>query len=326
MNGQPTRPSDPVVVGDYDESLYSGNGGTISSYKFKGLNPGDFGIPPCWGYVILNATGINWINKGGITKLCMRSSYDIAGTPPTGPAADQLTIEGPLHVGAHDPYLEVGYLTPGTLKTANGMVDSGEISFSDGDYGTAWGSATGWVYTGEENKVGQRDTGFVYVIYRGMLFFDTRQLLPGDNIIDAVVALYGYSDNSWDNFNITVQEPIPAAPHKPLVVGDYNQANYTKSRGTLNTSFWKVEDWNYVFLSNFSAYVPGGITPMVLRSNTDIGAAPPGFMRREFVSYYSPDATDPLKVPQLILTLMGGRQLIAPPSYSLTWESGSFGR
>jgi hypothetical protein len=222
--------------------------------------------------------------------------------------------------------LEVGYLTPGTLKTANGMVDSGEISFSDGDYGTAWGSATGWVYTGEENKVGQRDTGFVYVIYRGMLFFDTRQLLPGDNIIDAVVALYGYGDNSWDNFNITVQEPIPTAPHKPLVVGDYNQTQYTKSRGTLNTSFWKVEDWNHIFLTNFSAYVPGGITPMVLRSHLDIAGAPPGFNRREFVSYYSPDAVDPTKVPQLILTLTGGRQLIAPPQYSLTWEAGSFGR
>jgi hypothetical protein len=60
--------------------------------------------------------------------------------------------------------------------------------------------------------------------------------------------------------------------------------------------------------------------------NLDIAGAQPGFMRSEFVSYYSPEATDPTKVPQLILTLMGGRQLIAPPQYSLTWEAGSFGR
>lgn len=59
LDGQPTYPHNPVVDGDYDRTLYSGDGG---SRDFDSDAPGAY-------YDInLNATGIGWINKGGITK------------------------------------------------------------------------------------------------------------------------------------------------------------------------------------------------------------------------------------------------------------------
>lgn len=73
QNGQPSYPSQPVQTGDYSKSLYSSNGGSISSnnllmYGYANLN--------------LNATGLTWINKTGTTRLMLRTDHDIAGTTP----------------------------------------------------------------------------------------------------------------------------------------------------------------------------------------------------------------------------------------------------
>jgi len=75
QNGQPDYPHDPLQAGDYGKEHYSGNGGSIttSSWPYGTLVE----IP-------LNGTALNWIVKGGTTKLCLRSSRDIQGTPPTG--------------------------------------------------------------------------------------------------------------------------------------------------------------------------------------------------------------------------------------------------
>jgi hypothetical protein len=73
QNGQPTYPSNPVVTSDYNQSYYSGNGGSINT----SVVPYNFSYSP--GYTFsLNSTGISWINAGGITKFIWRSSDDIA--------------------------------------------------------------------------------------------------------------------------------------------------------------------------------------------------------------------------------------------------------
>ncbi len=72
QNGQPTYPHNPLQSGDYTKSHYSGNGGGFNTVNFvDGWN--DFGL-----------TNLTWINRYGITKLCLRSSRDISGTTPTG--------------------------------------------------------------------------------------------------------------------------------------------------------------------------------------------------------------------------------------------------
>jgi len=76
QNGQPTYPHDPAVTGDYDKDNYSGDGGSMNTadWSLAGYNE-----------ITLNSTGRGWVQKGSgaMTKLCLRSSKDIAGTTPT---------------------------------------------------------------------------------------------------------------------------------------------------------------------------------------------------------------------------------------------------
>jgi len=72
QNGQPTYPHTPLLFGDYNKSYYSGNGGGLSTTSFvNGRNN-------------ITLTNHSWIQKGEMTKLCLRSSRDINGTTPTG--------------------------------------------------------------------------------------------------------------------------------------------------------------------------------------------------------------------------------------------------
>jgi len=72
QNGQPTYPHIPVVEADYNYTYYSGDGGSVNTAD---INEGSFNT------ITLNSTGRNWINKGGITKLLLRSQRDIDSTP-----------------------------------------------------------------------------------------------------------------------------------------------------------------------------------------------------------------------------------------------------
>jgi len=76
QSGAPVYPHVPVVAADYDKSLYSGNGGQLSS---AAMFAGGYNT------LTLNATGQSWITKAGQTKFMLRSDRDIAGTTPTGP-------------------------------------------------------------------------------------------------------------------------------------------------------------------------------------------------------------------------------------------------
>lgn len=74
QSGMPTYPHDPIVAGDYNKEHYSGNGGEFDIANWK---------LPDWNNIELNANGKEWINKEGMTKLCLRTNTDIAGEPPT---------------------------------------------------------------------------------------------------------------------------------------------------------------------------------------------------------------------------------------------------
>lgn len=74
-NGQPTYPHIPISLADYDISLYSGNGGSISVSSLP-ANGEYFDIN-------LNSTGLLWINRDGITKLSLMTTNDINSIEPT---------------------------------------------------------------------------------------------------------------------------------------------------------------------------------------------------------------------------------------------------
>jgi hypothetical protein len=72
QNGQPVCPHNPLQTTDYNKVLYSGNGGSLSTANFvNGRNN-------------ITLSNLAWINRIGLTKLCLRSSRDINGTAPTG--------------------------------------------------------------------------------------------------------------------------------------------------------------------------------------------------------------------------------------------------
>ena len=73
QNGQPNYPRNPVVNSDYDCSKYGNNGGEANTSDINDEEYKD---------ITLNSNGIAWINKGGITKFCVRSSRDIASIAP----------------------------------------------------------------------------------------------------------------------------------------------------------------------------------------------------------------------------------------------------
>ena len=96
QSGQPTYPHDPIVIADWDESHYAGDGGSIASSAMT---------PYSWHKIDLNATGLGWIQMGAgnKTKLVMRTSREIAGTPPGG----SWEYEGILGNYPNHPYLVV---------------------------------------------------------------------------------------------------------------------------------------------------------------------------------------------------------------------------
>jgi len=74
QDGSPYYPHQPMVSGDYYHNHYSDNGGSRNTSEIASLS--------YWN-ISLNSQGIGWINREGITKLCLRSSNDINNIAPT---------------------------------------------------------------------------------------------------------------------------------------------------------------------------------------------------------------------------------------------------
>ena len=68
QDGQPVYPHNPLQSGDYYKGHYSGDGGSFNTLYFSNSSYND---------ITLNAFGRSWINKQGVTKLCLRSNRDI---------------------------------------------------------------------------------------------------------------------------------------------------------------------------------------------------------------------------------------------------------
>lgn len=67
----PEYPHMPLLYSDYDYTKYEGNGGKLTSFD-TGYND-----------IELNAEGLTFLNKGGMTKLVLRTDQEIAANEPT---------------------------------------------------------------------------------------------------------------------------------------------------------------------------------------------------------------------------------------------------
>ena len=101
QNGQPEYPHNPIVANDYYNGYYSGDGGSFytSGFTTNGYND-----------IQLDAEGMDWINKQGTTKFCLRSDQDINYWEPY---EDQFVIFYSSEKGeSFQPKLTVEYDSP----------------------------------------------------------------------------------------------------------------------------------------------------------------------------------------------------------------------
>jgi tetrahydromethanopterin S-methyltransferase subunit B len=97
-NPSTTYPTDPISASSYNQANYTGNGGTktfasISTSAYNQIN--------------LNSTGITWINTGGYTNFCLRTTNDCNEVTPTD--YNQLTMYSNEQGLGYQPELVVTY-------------------------------------------------------------------------------------------------------------------------------------------------------------------------------------------------------------------------
>jgi hypothetical protein len=104
QNGQPTYPHSPMQTGDYSKTHYSGNGGALNTSGFvNGYNT-----------IYLNSNGRSWMNRTGLTKLCLRSSRDINGNTPT--SNEYVTVYANEQGMGYQPKLVITYRNQSKIK------------------------------------------------------------------------------------------------------------------------------------------------------------------------------------------------------------------
>lgn len=103
QNGQPTYPRSPVVTEDWNQALYSGNGGQAASSAFGA------------DYVAISMTP-SWVTKEGWTKLTLKSSRDIEANSPSD--NEWLVFYAQEGGTSNQPKLIVTHSTAPTAPTA----------------------------------------------------------------------------------------------------------------------------------------------------------------------------------------------------------------
>ena len=176
-----------------------------------------------------------------------------------------------------------------TMSFPTSANDGYLLNASSGTYNTNWAATSSLLaYTSTtENLIGQIPYNTSGAIFRDALYFDTSTLLSAVTITDAIIYLYGSSNASTTDFDITVQNGQPTYPSNTLIVTDYDKSHYAGSGGTLNTSGWLVGGYNSLSLdaTGISWINKGGNTKLFLRSSRDISGTAPSAGYNEYVGY-----------------------------------------
>lgn len=134
QSGLPDYPHSPLIDSDYDRAYYHGDGAGIPTT----IAPGYYSEFP------LNAEGISWIQKGGLTKFCLRLSRDINNNW----VGDEWIIIASAEAPGQEPYLVVEYELPVSTHTltitatAGGTTDPapGSHAYDEGTEVTVYAS------------------------------------------------------------------------------------------------------------------------------------------------------------------------------------------
>jgi len=114
QSGMPNHPNMPtMVVADYNQGLYGGNGGQLSSEDV---------VQGQYNNIILNATGKEWINRSGYTRFMLRSSRDINQQIPQSEEPESWQIRSAEHTSNTPPKLVVTYSEGSFRQLVNGTL------------------------------------------------------------------------------------------------------------------------------------------------------------------------------------------------------------
>ncbi len=128
QEGMPTYPSDPLVLSDYNKSLYSGTG-LLSGQWFDYASIG-------YESYTLSSTGISWINKTGWTKFILRSTDEIAGSFPGVLGEDfELAYRQAEYGSSSEPQLVITY----TVPIVKPIVETDPTTQETGSTARLWG-------------------------------------------------------------------------------------------------------------------------------------------------------------------------------------------
>lgn len=136
QTGLPNYPSTPVVVGDYLYSQYSGNKGELS---LSGVSTG---------YYDITISDLSFIQRGGYTKMMLRSDKDIASADP-GMNDERAEIIA-TSTGANKTTLELGFAYRLSIDYAYeivrvvGTVGGSEYTFDPSEYQLVEENITGY--------------------------------------------------------------------------------------------------------------------------------------------------------------------------------------
>ena len=190
-------------------------------------------------------------------------------------------------------------------------------------------NTSGRVIPGHE-WVGQYNFAGNYYITRAYLIFDTAAL-PDEAVINsAYITMVIRNDYSDVDFNVTITEVRPPAPHNPIQPLDYLRNSFVTEYNSRNTSGYTDEDW-FNFTLPADAWTgpsysidPTGDSYFGLRSSKDVAQSPPGVGTDEWIGFYGPGGVEPLKAPHLIInyTIPSSNWMHI---VNLSWQSNSTG-
>jgi len=239
QDGQPTYPTEAVpVVGDYDMTNYSGNMG-------ESVDVGSMSVPG-WVEIPLSADGRAAINKTGITKFCVRSDLDIAGTQPSG--AEYLLFRAcDYNVDEKGQYyLTVTHNGPTQVTYEVGSANANSYITETGTSGWAahHDAASGDSVTTSDSTIGCLGSGTTRTIHRQVFAWDTSGL-PDNAIIESAKVKLWLVQPPTTTHTIRVQ--THSDPASPLAVDDYAMAKWSGdySQLVIDTTDDPDRGWRY---------------------------------------------------------------------------------
>lgn len=274
QSGMPTYPHDPLVVGDFLYSNYSGSLGTLTTvgYSTSGYNN-----------IVLNAGGISSINATGTTKFILISSMDISITAPTG---NELIYFWSYEKGVgFRPKLDITYtasvptITTGSAVPLTTSSNVSTIITSTGgaypyQYGIVYGTTTG-VYTANTTVSGNYTASTYYSNATGLTkgttyYYKSYAVNSAGTGYGTESTFATIGDPIIDTNTATLITTSSAQLNSTLSSDGGNSANVSVSWGWGKVSQTAVNFANYTVITAFAGTYSSGAYPSLALSSLNV--------------------------------------------------------